>query len=187
MVILLVAGIILGTLTLIHGYFIYFEHKKGTTPGKAMFGLQVISATGGRLTMRQCVIREMFRSMLDVPLILPGLISISVTENKQRIGDLVAGTMVVYSKSKEEKADSVFVPQEQYAALVHELAPRPLGVLETREFLRFCNDRYISHEPSQPGSMEHFEKIARDQMQPSEMDGESMILFYAEFLYRTQE
>lgn len=184
--IFVIAVIVLGTMAMIHGYFIYFEHKMGSTPGKALFGLQVISSTGGRLTMRQCVIREMFRAMLDVPFVLPGLISINLTEKKQRLGDLVAGTIVVHSKAKEKKSESIFLPQEQFAAMELELAPRRLKEGDTKEFLRFCNSRYISGHATPESDLVHWESVVRGHLNPNTVDAETIVLFYAEFLYRNQ-
>jgi uncharacterized RDD family membrane protein YckC len=182
--ILLVALVIL---TLAHGYFIYFEFKRGTTPGKKLFGLQVISAEGGRLTMRQCVLREIFRSYVDVPFIVPGLISAIVTERKQRIGDLVAGTVVVHSGRVEEVGESTFLPHEYYNDLLHRLNPKQLEEKDAREFLRFCSASYLTGG-AQPSAeqLQYWDQIVRAQVAPeaASLDAQSLILFYAEFLYR---
>lgn len=185
-----VAVLVLLSFGIVHGYFIYFESKKGSTPGKALFGLQVISTQGGRLTTRQCVMRELFRSFLDVTLVLPGLISILLTQNRQRIGDLVAGTVVVHSSRKEASLESTFVPQEYYGQLLHLLQPRALPEAAAREYLRFCNARFLSVDPgaaAAPGELERWEKVARGQVsaEAAAIDAQSLVLFYAEFLYRT--
>lgn len=72
----------------------------GQTPGKKMMGLLVISNTGEPLGMEQIVIRWVFRS-LDIFLTLGSLavLLISSTEKNQRLGDLLAGTLVIKNKT----------------------------------------------------------------------------------------
>src|SRR5439155_774303 len=41
--VLQVAGLVVVLAALMHGYFVYHEHKSGSTPGKRLFGLRVVS------------------------------------------------------------------------------------------------------------------------------------------------
>lgn len=107
-----------------HGYFIHFETKTGMTPGKKMMGLKVVSVDGNRLTRGQAVYRDAVRWYLDAILFIPGLVSMLVTEKRQRIGDILAGTMVVYSKAREEQQNFIYVKQADYHALFAHLQPK---------------------------------------------------------------
>jgi len=82
-------------------YFFIWEGATGTTPGKAMHYLRVIKKDGGKANWGQAAIRGFF-SLLEDNLI--GAIVIASTPLKQRIGDLVAGTLVV-NKAKISKVE----------------------------------------------------------------------------------
>lgn len=85
------------------GYFIFFEWKKGATPGKTAMGLRVVSLRGGKLTFGQCVIREIFRQ-LDNALFFVPLIAIFFSPRRQRLGDMAAKTLVVLATSPEPRS-----------------------------------------------------------------------------------
>ncbi len=79
------------------GYFVAFEWLwNGQTPGKRIAGIRVVRRGGLPLTFREVMLRNLFR-LLDM---LPsngfaGLISFFATKNQQRLGDLVADTVVI--------------------------------------------------------------------------------------------
>lgn len=85
-------------LVLMDVYYIFFEYRMGATPGKRILGLKVVSLKGPSLTLGQCIWREVFRH-IDVSFVLPGLLCVVVTEDHQRLGDLVAKTQVVDARS----------------------------------------------------------------------------------------
>jgi uncharacterized RDD family membrane protein YckC len=80
------------------GYFTGFEWAwNGQTPGKRLAGIRVIRCGGLPLTMREVLLRNLFRVVLDM---LPsngfvGLVSFFASRYQQRLGDLVAGTVVI--------------------------------------------------------------------------------------------
>ena len=93
------------------GYFTYFEAgKRGATIGKRAVGLRVIDRSGNNITKGQAFVRNILR-LVDM---LPGMPSTAVgvligsfglgffcclfTKKFQRVGDLVANTLVVYTK-----------------------------------------------------------------------------------------
>lgn len=79
------------------GYFFLFEALLSSTPGKIVFGLWVRREQGGPCTWRQAAIRTLMRIIEVNPLLigaLPAGISILATSQHQRIGDLLAGTVV---------------------------------------------------------------------------------------------
>jgi len=136
--------LILAVLSVWHVYFIYFEYKRGATPGKKVMGLRVISLSQSRLSLSQAVFRDLFR-YIDVGLLaLPGLISMLVTAKKQRLGDLAAATLVVYSQESEAKQGFLYVSSEDYHALGASLAPRELDGLTCHTYLGFAYPYFVT-------------------------------------------
>ena len=89
-------SILLGFL-LYYGYFAAFEALwGGQTPGKRAVGLRVISVTGQPITTFDALLRNLLRIVDQMPGIYAvGVLSIFFTSRNQRLGDLVAGTVVV--------------------------------------------------------------------------------------------
>ncbi|HYA58369.1 MAG TPA: RDD family protein [Thermoplasmata archaeon] len=78
-------------------YFSYFEGTSGATPGKRVFNLRVVSvATGQPPDLAMALVRTLLRIIDWLPfLYLLGFIVAELTSRKQRIGDLVANTIVI--------------------------------------------------------------------------------------------
>jgi uncharacterized RDD family membrane protein YckC len=79
-------------------YFVVAEVATGRTMGKVLVGTKVQMADGRRLTPGAAVVRNLFRVIDGVPYAIPnllGFIVVASTEDKQRVGDLVAKTVVV--------------------------------------------------------------------------------------------
>jgi uncharacterized RDD family membrane protein YckC len=85
------------------GYFICTEYYMGgQTPGKRIFGLRVIQDNGQSATFLAVIIRNFFR-ILDV---LPsfyflGVVVMLFSKKDKRIGDMVAGTIVIVEQQRE--------------------------------------------------------------------------------------
>jgi uncharacterized RDD family membrane protein YckC len=77
-------------------YYTYFEGTSGQTIGKRVMNIRTISADGGQLSMAQAFVRNILRIVDYLPtLYILGIILFFVTSEHQRIGDMVAGTVVV--------------------------------------------------------------------------------------------
>ena len=79
-------------------YFFVFELLWGRTPGKFFQGLVVRDINGGRCNARQILIRTLARLLEANPILLGGIpagIALVSSAQKQRIGDALAGTVVV--------------------------------------------------------------------------------------------
>jgi uncharacterized RDD family membrane protein YckC len=97
------AGIILVFLVFA-GYFAFFEWVwSGQTPGKRWLKLRVIREDGRPITFWEASVRNLVRSldMLPAPFYAVGLISVFYTTRDQRLGDMVAGTVVVREREAE--------------------------------------------------------------------------------------
>jgi len=89
------------------GYYIFFEIMwNGQTLGKRWIGLRVIRLDGTPVTVTEVIIRNLVR-MIDL---LPtaygvGVVTMFINENSRRLGDLAAGTLVVYDRPVNELTD----------------------------------------------------------------------------------
>lgn len=108
-------------------YFAFFEWLwNGQTPGKRWLKLRVIREDGRPLTFWEAAIRNLLRpvDMLPPPFYSLGLISVFVSLSDQRIGDLVAGTVVVREREAEAPAFAqVFASPVSDAALRRSFKP----------------------------------------------------------------
>jgi uncharacterized RDD family membrane protein YckC len=90
----------------------------GQTPGKRMMAIRVLSSDGQAINALQAVLRNVLRSADALPFCyLLGLLTASMNDRFQRLGDLACGTMVVV----EERQYLAGVAQIQ-DPLVHRLA-----------------------------------------------------------------
>jgi uncharacterized RDD family membrane protein YckC len=112
-------------------YFAVLEGWRGRTPGKSALGLRVVTITGRPIGFRAAALRNIMRAADALPLeymagllSLAGLVSMSVTRRFQRLGDLVAGTMVVIAERAGATAPLVLWPPPQ----PEELAQLPESV-----------------------------------------------------------
>lgn len=82
-------------------YPVWFESgRRGATPGKRAMGLRVVQANGSPITLGQAVVRNFLRFIDGMPLFTYGfgVASCLASRRFQRLGDLAAGTVVVYSR-----------------------------------------------------------------------------------------
>lgn len=100
----------------------------GQTPGKRLLGIRVASADGRPATGVQHVLRGLVQPV-DVLLQLPialGLILIAVSSRHQRLGDFVAGTLVVRDHVPPHAWDPF--PNERWGSAVRTLPLTPVLV-----------------------------------------------------------
>ena len=115
-------------------YPVVFEAgKRGATPGKRIVGLRVVQATGSPVTAGQAVVRNFLRFIDGMPLFTYafGMTSCLASKRFQRLGDLAAGTVVIYDR---------MVPMPVMAAPPPIVAvPLPVGLTvdETRALALF--------------------------------------------------
>jgi uncharacterized membrane protein SpoIIM required for sporulation/uncharacterized RDD family membrane protein YckC len=92
------AVLILAQFAVLWGYYVLFEGlMDGQTPGKRIHRLRVVREEGFSVTFGVSAVRNLVRivDMQPAFFYLVGLGSILVTRRGQRLGDLVAGTIVV--------------------------------------------------------------------------------------------
>ena len=118
------AALTLGFFMLQWSYFAAFEIAMGgRTPGKLTVGLRVVSRAGGRTTPAAILIRNFIRTF-DILIGIPIMV---IDRRARRLGDLVAGTLVVHHR--DDPAEPAQLQRHPEA-----WGPREIAVVES--FLR---------------------------------------------------
>jgi uncharacterized RDD family membrane protein YckC len=99
-----VAGLMFIAFLVIWGYFALFEaYWHGQTPGKRAMKLRVIKDSGRQITLFESLARNLLRVVDYLPsLYLVGVITMLCNKRSKRLGDLVAGTLVVHERPEEQ-------------------------------------------------------------------------------------
>jgi uncharacterized RDD family membrane protein YckC len=92
-------------------YSLVFESfMRGQTPGKRLMKIRVARLDGDQLTFGAVFLRWIFK-MIDFPFFAwpaIGICAIVVTEKHQRLGDMVAGTILVSTKTRTDFEDTFY-------------------------------------------------------------------------------
>jgi uncharacterized RDD family membrane protein YckC len=94
----LLAGVVIIAFLMYWGYFVIAEMTtNGQSPGKIAMRIRVVKQDGGPITFLDIAIRNILRVVDGLPgfFYLVGGITMFCTRRAQRLGDLVAGTVVV--------------------------------------------------------------------------------------------
>ena len=112
-----------------NGYFAIFEWLwSGQTPGKRWLKLRVIREDGRPISFFEAMTRNLIRiiDFIVPPFYSIGLVSVFSTTRDQRVGDLVAGTVVVRERESEAPLfTEVFASPVSDAAMVRTCQPVP--------------------------------------------------------------
>ncbi len=94
---LLIALFVLAQFVVETGYFIFWEMvTNGRSPGKALVGLRVVRRDGMPINLRSSVLRNLLRGVDMLPEnYVVGLVSMLLSPSGERLGDHVAGTIVI--------------------------------------------------------------------------------------------
>ncbi len=85
------------------GYFAAFEILwHGQTPGKRVAGIRVVKDTGRPITAIEGVGRNLMRAIDGLFFYLVAVISVVLSRQHKRLGDYVAGTIVIHDKKTFE-------------------------------------------------------------------------------------
>jgi uncharacterized RDD family membrane protein YckC len=145
-----IALLVILVFVLMSGYFAIFEWLwRGQTPGKRWLKLRVIREDGRPISFFEAIVRNLLREfdIMPFPFYSVGLISVFSSDRDQRVGDLVAGTVVVREREAEAPAFAeVFASPisdpalrrsfkpVQFTADVNDLTEQEISVVES--FLR---------------------------------------------------
>lgn len=97
----LLAGFIVLAFAIYAGYFAFFEAVwNGQTPGKRLAELRVIKDDGRPIGVYGAITRNLIRLVDQLPVIYAvGIVSMLLSRQHKRLGDFVAGSVVVHEKN----------------------------------------------------------------------------------------
>jgi len=100
----MIAGVVIVLFLLNSGYFAFFEAIwNGQTPGKRYAQIRVIKDDGRPISAYDSIARNLLRIVDELPgMYAVGVISILFSKENKRLGDYVAGTVVVHEKAIQE-------------------------------------------------------------------------------------
>jgi len=145
-----VALLIFGVFLLTYGYFILFEAMwNGQTPGKRLTHIRVIKDSGQPITAIDAVGRNLLRLVDQLPFAYGiGVLCAWVSPRSKRLGDYVAGTVVVHEKPFEAVAprwdDPARATTHQYGA--NRLTLDEFALIETFLSRRNALDAGVRYE-----------------------------------------
>ena len=129
------------------GYFAFFEVLwQGRTPGKRVAGIRVIHQSGRPMTAIECIGRNLMRGVDILPgMYGVGLISMMCNNQSKRLGDFIAGTIVVHDKAIETAAPTWGNRTEGVARQPEfgKLSPDDLVLIETYLSRRYEIDQVV--------------------------------------------
>ncbi len=121
--------VLLGLFAIFVGYFVFFETLwQGQTPGKRMAQIRVIREDGRPIGLPQATLRALLRVFDDILLGLVGFLFIVQGRQEKRLGDWVAGTVVIQELRPSSTKDTITIPDQPRADQVADV------ILETANF-----------------------------------------------------
>jgi uncharacterized RDD family membrane protein YckC len=108
----------------------------GRTPGKRLVGIRVVRTDGAPVGAPESLVRNLLRAV-EVPLgYAPGVLAVALGPRRQRLGDLVAGTLVV----RERRYDlSRYGPPAEADRRFAALRGRAAALLSADDFERLAD------------------------------------------------
>jgi uncharacterized RDD family membrane protein YckC len=117
------------------GYFALFEILwRGQTPGKRLAGIRVIKDSGRPINVYEGVARNLLRAVDGLPgMYMVGLVCMMISRRNQRLGDHLAGSIVVHEKRPDEAPLewSVGGPAAESISQLQAVTPEELVLIET--------------------------------------------------------
>ncbi|MGO9405572.1 MAG: RDD family protein [Terriglobales bacterium] len=117
------------------GYFAFFESIwSGQTPGKRYAGIRVIKESGRPINAFEAIARNLMRAVDGLPGVYGvGVVCMMCNQQSRRLGDFVAGTVVVHEKPTEDVRPSWNISDQGISSTpdMTQLAPEELVLIET--------------------------------------------------------
>lgn len=106
---------------LYNGYYIFFEtYWQGQTPGKRYAEIRVVQDNGRPIGLREATLRSLLQP-IDFAFFGIGAFLVALSRSEKRLGDMVAGTLVIQDEQAMRLAPKATTLQQPQAAWVQEL------------------------------------------------------------------
>lgn len=142
------------------GYYIYFESAwQGQTPGKRLAEIRVVQDNGKPIGLREAALRS-FLQAIDIPFLGIGVFLVALTASEKRLGDMVAGTLVI----QDEQATRHAPAEQTFSTMARELAQvirniPGLGQLQPDQYLLVRNFLLNRHQLKPAGRYETGQRL----------------------------
>jgi uncharacterized RDD family membrane protein YckC len=115
------------------GYYIFFEILwNGQTPGKRLVDIRVIRVDGTPVAAAEIVIRNLVRTIDLMPMAYGvGVVTMFVSDNSRRLGDLAAGTIVVHERQGVKLSEVTQDRQNRLSTLAPRISLPPEFPIES--------------------------------------------------------
>jgi uncharacterized RDD family membrane protein YckC len=139
------------TFALYFGYFAMFEAVwNGQTPGKLITHIRVIKDSGRPITPAESVARNLMRIVDSQPgfLYAIGMVSVLLSKENKRLGDFVAGTIVIHERELQDIRPLWQTPANSAATKfgAENLTPDEFAVVEAFLNRRDSLEPYIRYQ-----------------------------------------
>lgn len=106
---------------LYNGYYIFFEtYWQGQTPGKRYAEIRVVQDNGRPIGLREATLRSLLQP-IDFAFFGIGAFLVALSRSEKRLGDMVAGTLVIQDEQATRLAPKATTLQQPQAPWVQEL------------------------------------------------------------------
>jgi uncharacterized RDD family membrane protein YckC len=136
------------------GYFALFEIIwSGRTPGKRAAGIRVIKDSGRPINAFEAIARNVLRAVDFLPAMYAvGIATMMLNRNSRRLGDFVAGTIVVHDRQTEDvrppwgAPGAATVSSPELTSQLVRMPAEELQLIETYLHRRLDLDDTVRHE-----------------------------------------
>lgn len=129
---------------LLYGYFAIFEILwNGQTPGKRIIGIRVIKESGRPLTPAETIGRNLMRIVDQMPAMYAiGIVTMFLNSRNKRVGDLVAGSIVIRESRKDKQAPWLATQSPQPVGAPAHAGAQRISMNDLRLMDTFLNRRH---------------------------------------------
>ena len=144
----IIALLIAAQFALVWGYYVLFEGlRDGQTPGKRRMGLRVVQDGGYSVTFGVSTVRNIVRALDMQPGVfyVVGMVSAALSSRGKRLGDIVAGTIVIRERVAHRPRGSPAASGSAGSPATGGASPVPVArpILLTEEEFALL-DRYVA-------------------------------------------
>jgi uncharacterized RDD family membrane protein YckC len=146
-----IAILIIAGFVIYYGYFAFFEAAwNGQTPGKRYAQLRVMKDDGRPINPYDAITRNLLRIVDQLPAFYGvGITSVFLSKQNKRLGDFVAGTVVVHEKAVETARPFLEIRHDD-SATAYDVS---LITLDDLRLIETFLQRRDTFEPALRGSM----------------------------------
>ncbi len=156
---------------LYNGYYLFFEsYWQGQTPGKRYAEIRVVQENGRPIRIKEATLRSLLQS-IDFAFFGIGALLVALTPSEKRLGDMVAGTLVIQDEQATRVAPLAPVVKGSVAEHVAQLRAIAQWQQITPEHYLLLRNFLNSREQLSPVGRYQAARELRQQLEPLVLSG----------------